>query len=65
MTTVDEDLALHNAINCKNIQVIRELITQGVNVNKKDPDGHTPLHLAAWNGMFDILKLFLCIYVSF
>lgn len=41
------------------IEVIKQLIDAGVDVNAKDNDGYTALILAAWAGRSDLVKLLL------
>ncbi|KAF3946390.1 hypothetical protein CMV_027337 [Castanea mollissima] len=38
---------------------IRELLDSGVNINFKDSDGRTALHVAACNGLTDVVSLLL------
>ena len=35
------------------------LINHGANVNEKDKDGSTPLHLAAWNGKLECCEFLI------
>lgn len=51
---------LHQAIRNGNIEVVRLLINQRVNINEKDASsGSTPLHLAVKHCKLDILRLLL------
>lgn len=50
---------LHEAVEEKNIAVIRRLINQGVDLNAKNCDGNTPLHLACSSGKLGIVKILL------
>ena len=38
---------------------VREMLEEGADPNAKDKDGNTPLHKAADEGRFDVVKLLL------
>ncbi len=42
-----QDLALHDAVRAKDLALVKELISKGMEVNAVDKYGYTPLHLAA------------------
>ncbi len=51
-----QERRLFNAAEHGNIEVVRDLLAQGVNPNKKYHYGKTPLHLAAQNGHTGIVQ---------
>ncbi len=60
--TKNEDIVLHKAIWNGNIEVILKLISQGLDVNKKNEHGETPLHYVVGTNLknhFEITKLLL------
>ena len=48
-----------DAVDLRNIEAVKQYITAGTDVNTKDEDGRTALHLAASNGHTEIAKLLL------
>lgn len=50
---------LHSAVACNQIEVVREMINRGVNVDLLDVDAHTPLYYAAIAGRFEMAQLLL------
>ena len=44
---------LHIAATTHNIEILRDLLTQGASVHLRNMDGHTPLYLAADAGLLD------------
>lgn len=48
---------LHIAATTPNIEVLRDLLTQGASVHLRNMDGHTPLYLAADAGLLDNVVL--------
>ena len=48
-----------DAVDLRNIEAVKQYITAGTDVNTKDEDGRTALHLAAYNGHTEIAKLLL------
>lgn len=52
----EENYALHKAVRANNIELVKELISKNININKKDLYGYTPLHLAVRFNYFDIAK---------
>ncbi|XP_055017977.1 ankyrin repeat and death domain-containing protein 1B isoform X2 [Boleophthalmus pectinirostris] len=54
---VDQRTALHFAVARKNKEAVQFLLQRRVKVDQKDKHGVTPIHLAAWFGSLDILKL--------
>lgn len=53
------ELALHDAIRAKDIAIVKDLLVNDVNINKKDVYGYTPLHLAVRYGLYDISELLI------
>ena len=56
---VDPEVRLMYSANEGDLDGIRELLDSGVNVNFKDTDGRTALHVAACNGLTDVVSLLL------
>ena len=50
---------LHIACENDNEDIIKLLISKGVDVNAVDKDINTPLHIACTNNNFDIIKLLI------
>ncbi len=53
-----EDL-LFKAIEEENVQEVETLLQKGAKVEKKNEDGNTPLHVAAYKGNVDIIEILL------
>lgn len=54
------DKRLIAAIHGGDLEAVHQLITLGVEINSRDPfQGHSPLHLAAQEAKFDIVKLLI------
>ena len=49
--------SLHWAANLGRVDVVRELINKGGDIEMKDKYGVTPLHLASLNGHLDVVQL--------
>ena len=56
---MDPEVRLMYSANEGDLDGIRELLDSGVNVNFKDTDGRTALHVAACNGLTDVVSLLL------
>ena len=56
---IDPEVRLMYSANEGDLDGIRELLDSGVNVNFKDSDGRTALHVAACNGLTDVVSLLL------
>jgi ankyrin repeat protein len=56
---VEFDGALANAVANDDIEGAKELIARGENVNRKEPDGTTALHVAVENGNLEMVELLL------
>ncbi|XP_068615407.1 ankyrin repeat and death domain-containing protein 1B-like [Brachionichthys hirsutus] len=54
---VNNRTALHYAVAGKNKEAVQLLLQRRVKVDQKDKFGMAPIHLAAWFGSLDILKL--------
>lgn len=50
-------MALHTAVRDNDIEAVRRLIGSGADINEVDKLSRTSLHMAAWAGNFEILKL--------
>lgn len=55
----DGSNALIIAIKQENRKIAKTLIRLGINVNSSNAGGETPLILATWNGMIDLIELLL------
>jgi hypothetical protein len=58
----DDTTILHLAIQCAEFAVIEYVLSDGqgsIDVNSRDKDGNTPLHIAAMNGRTPLVKLLL------
>ena len=42
------DTALHRAADCGNVEILELLLSNGADINAKDRNGNTPLHLASF-----------------
>ncbi|XP_044579759.1 uncharacterized protein LOC123261929 [Cotesia glomerata] len=51
--------ALHFAVKGSNCETIKFILDQKVNVDVKDFDGQSPLHVAAEHGRTDVVKIFV------
>jgi len=50
---------LHQAVRSGDLDVVKELVAKGENVNERDTMGATPLHDAAWSGRLEIAAFLL------
>ena len=50
---------LHDAVRISNVDECRRLIGTGSDINALDNKRRTPLHLAAWKGNPDIVRLLI------
>ncbi|KAI8283590.1 Oxysterol-binding 2 [Colletotrichum sp. SAR11_57] len=59
---LDDTTVLHLAIQCAEFQVVEYVLSDGagiLDVNARDKDGNTPLHVAAIQGRTQVVKLLL------
>ena len=53
------DISIIDAAKQGNIEAVKQHIAAGTDVNAKDEDGYTPLHVAAWEGHKEIAELLI------
>ena len=53
------DISINQAIFDGNIEAVKQHLAAGTDVNAKDDNGWTPLHLAAENGRKEIAELLI------
>ena len=53
------DISIHGAAFEGNIEVVKQYLTAGTDVNAKEEDGSTPLHQAASEGHKEIAELLI------
>ncbi|KAF6816461.1 oxysterol binding protein [Colletotrichum plurivorum] len=61
-TGLDDTTVLHLAIQCAEFQVVEYVLSDGagiLDINARDKDGNTPLHVAATQGRTQVVKLLL------
>nr|POE89015.1 ankyrin repeat domain-containing protein 54 [Quercus suber] len=56
---IDPEVRLMYSANEGDLDGIRELLDSDVNVNFRDNNGHTTLHVAACNGLTNVVSLLL------
>ena len=61
---IKEYKSLHEAAKNGLLDIVKHLLLQGVNVNQKNEDGQSPLHLSSENGHVDN-SLFHLLYYFF
>ena len=53
------DISIHKAAGEGNIEVVKQHLAAGTDVNAKNDGGYTPLHYAAFNGHKEIAELLI------
>ena len=56
---IDPEVRLMYSAKEGDLDGIRELLDSGINVNFKDSNGYTALHVAACNGLTNVVSLLL------
>ncbi|KAH0554137.1 hypothetical protein KQX54_007900 [Cotesia glomerata] len=59
MITLNNNLMLNHVIRAGNLEEVKLLIERGVDINKPGRHSWTPLHMAAWGGQYQILKILI------
>ena len=54
-----KELALHDAVRAKDLNLVKELVSNGSLINQDDKYGYTPLHLAARLNQYDIAEFLI------
>lgn len=55
----DDEELLYKTARLGEIDIIKKLISRGVNVNAKNIMGNTPLHFAVWHGRLDVVQFLI------
>jgi ankyrin repeat protein len=48
--------SFHEAAKAGNLEMVKQLVASGADVNARDTNEETPLHKAIWNGHFEVAK---------
>ena len=54
-----KEISIHEAAHKGNIEVVKQHLAAGTDVNAKDKDGWTPLHPASYEGHVEIVELLI------
>jgi len=50
---------LHKSVDSKNLEIVRHLLDENVDINARTNNGLTPLIIACYHGCLDLIELLL------